>query len=145
MKYLLLATLSFLIAACSNQEKTAENKAKTVEPALVKSDVKDNVKDKKGSTSAPNKSPGKPSAPISLEYSFEGQPTLGKPLNVRVKLKGNQQASPVKASVKYSPSLITTKPIAKLNFKSSSPKDSEIVTITPTENGIYFINIQAST
>lgn len=138
---LLIITLPFLITACGHQEATTTNQIQATTDALVQG----TLKDKKSSEIIHNKNQGKPSAPISLEYSFEGKPTLGQPLNVLVKLKGSQLKDPVKASLKYSPSLIAHNPTAKISFKSSSPKESEVVTITPTENGIYFININAST
>ena len=138
---LLIIALPFLITACGHQEATTTNQIHVTADTLVQG----TLKDKESSEVIHGKNIGKPSAPISLEYSFEGKPILGQPLNVFVKLKGSQQKDSVKASLKYSPSLIAHNPIAKISFKSSSPKESEVVTITPTENGIYFININAST
>jgi len=141
MKYLLLTTFAFCIVACSNQEKAASNETQTEAPAIAKNSQ---IDEKKTTIKDPYKSPGKPSAPITLEYSFEGKPTLGQRLNVHVKLKGAQKEESVSASLKYSPSLVADTPNNKLSFKPSAP-NTEIVTITPTENGIYFININAST
>ncbi len=141
MKYLLLTTCAFFIIACSNQEKTVSNEAQTAAPAIVKNSSSD---EKKTAIKTPYTSPGKPSAPITLEYSFDGTPTLGESLNVNVKLKGAQQNDSVNASLKYSPSLVANTANTKLSFKPSAP-NKKVVTVTPTENGIYFINISAST
>lgn len=140
MKYLLLTTCAFFVVACSNQEKTTSNEIQEA-PAIVKNSSEN---EKKMAIKTPYKSPGKPSAPITLEYSFDGTPTLGQPLSVNVKLKGAQQEDSVSASLKYSPSLVTNTDHTKLSFKPSAP-NKKVVTVTPTENGIYFINISAST
>ena len=94
---LLIIALPFMMTACGHQEAVNANK---VQPTIT-SLVKDSSNNKNETVATHKQSPGKPSAPISLEYSFEGKPTLGQPLNVRVKLKGLQQAEPVKAALKY--------------------------------------------
>lgn len=139
MKYLLLVTFSLFIAACGNQEKISNNQAQFEKTSIVKTDSK------KPSGKTPYTSPGKPSAPINLDYSFDAKPTLGQPLSVNIKLTETQSAKPVTAALKYSSELIEHKSIRKMSFKSSAQESSQVITITPTENGIYFINIQAST
>jgi hypothetical protein len=129
MKTLLITilTLPLLLIACGHQETSQEN-------------ITHNKKQ-----SDQIASPGKPSAPINLDYSFDGEPTLGQPLSVNIKLTETHDAKPVKAALKYSPELIENKAISKMSFKSSPQESSQAIMITPTENGIYFINIQAST
>ncbi len=134
MKTLLitLLTLPLLLIACGHQETSTQQ--------IVKHEPKQGKKIQEHSSS-----PGKPSAPIKLEYRFNGQPTLGQPLDVSIKLTETRSAKPVKAALKYAPELIEVKAINKMSFKSSPQESSQVVTITPVENGIYFINIQAST
>jgi hypothetical protein len=147
MKTLLIALLALplLLAACGHKETSQENASSNNKTELnILKSTKDNAKlDKKQANNM--SSPGKPSAPINLDYSFNGKPTLGKPLSVNIKLSATHNAKPVKAALKYSPELIENKAVSKMNFKSSPQESSQAITITPIENGIYFINIQAST
>jgi hypothetical protein len=139
MKYLLLVTFSLCIAACSNQEKVSNNQAQLDKASIVKIDSK------KPSEKVPYTGLGKPSAPIKLDYSFNSEPVIGQPLDVSIKLTETNNTKPVQAALKYSPELVKTKTVNKMSFKSSAQESSQIITITPIENGIYFINIQART
>jgi hypothetical protein len=147
MKTLLITLLAFplLLTACGNQEIGQENASQKKESEV------NTLKSAKHSSKSDKKvldqmsSPGKPSAPINLDYSFNGKPTLGQPLSVNIKLTETRNAKPVTAALKYSPQLIENKAISNMSFKSSPQESSQVITITPVENGIYFINIQAST
>ncbi len=147
MKTLLitLLTLPLLITACGQQETNVEaiDQNDVIEANTVKVTKKNPKHDKKmlGHMSRP----GKPSAPINLDYSFDGKPTLGQMLSVSIKLTETNNAQPVTAALKYSPELIENKVVNKMSFKSSPQESSQQITLTPIENGIYFINIQAST
>lgn len=142
---IILFALPLLLTACGHQEKHEENISQNsgIEVSALKPTKDDANKGRKQSDHL--SSPGKPSAPINLDYSFDAKPTLGQPLFVNIKLTETQHAKPVKAVLKYSPELIENKAISKMSFKSSVQESSQVITITPTENGIYFINIQAST
>jgi hypothetical protein len=147
MKTLLITLLALplLITACGHQETNEEsiNQKKIIEVSTLKVTKKKPKHDKKMLDHV--SSPGKPSAPINLDYSFDGKPTLGQPLSVNIKLTETHNAQPVTAALKYSPELIENKVVSKMSFKSSPQESSQEITITPIENGIYFINIQAST
>lgn len=147
MKTLLITLLALplLLTACGHKETSQENASSTHinEVDTLKSATDDSKQAKKQANTM--SSPGKPSAPINLDYSFNGKPTLGQPLSVNIKLTEIYNAKPVKAALKYSPELIENKAVSKMSFKSSPQESSQSITITPIENGIYFINIQAST
>jgi hypothetical protein len=147
MKTLLITLLALplLITACGHQEINEEaiDQEEVIEVSTPKVTKKNPKHDKKMLDHV--SSPGKPSAPINLDYSFDGKPTAGQPLSVNIKLTETHNAQPVKAALKYSPELIENKVVRKMSFKSSPQESSQEITITPIENGIYFINIQAST
>jgi hypothetical protein len=147
MKTLLITLLALplLITACGHQEKNEEaiDQKTVIEASTLNVTKKNPNHDKKMLDHMSN--PGKPSAPINLDYSFDGKPTLGQPLSVNIKLTETHNAQPVTAALKYSAELIENKVVNKMSFKSSPQESSQEITITPIENGIYFINIQAST
>ncbi len=139
MKLLLVTifALPLLITACGSKEEIQVE---------IQTEVQNEKKpSKKLVEAAPYQSPGKPSAPIKLEYNFVNKPVLGQPLDVKIKLTETLNGKAVKAKLKYSPELIQNQAINEMGFNPASANSEQTVTVTPVENGIYFINIQAST
>jgi len=139
MKLLIVTMLALplLITACGTKEEIQ---------AEIQTELQSEKKaSKKLVEAAPYQSPGKPSAPIKLEYSFNNKPVLGQPLDVSIALTGTRSDEAIKAKLKYSPQLIQNQAINEMGFNPATTNANQIVTVTPVENGIYFINIQAST
>ncbi len=130
MKFLLpCILLSLLITACGSKEE-----------------IKPQTKAmKETEQSSPYKSPGKPSAPITLEYSFNSKPELDQPLEVSIKLSHTHLANDVNAKINYSPKLIENQGINAMNFNNNSEDNAQLITVTPVENGIHYVHIQAGT
>lgn len=143
MKLLLVTILALplLITACGSKEET-QTEIHTEMLSEKKLNKKPNIE---SIEAMPYQSPGKPSAPISLEYNLVNKPVLGQPLAVNIKLTETRDGKAVKAKLKYSPELIENQAINEMAFEPSPANADQTVTVTPVENGIYFINIQAST
>lgn len=134
---LLFILLSFSIAACSTDEKKLPEMA-----------APDKAEDK--ASKHEDRSPGKPSAPISLNYELLGEPKVGKQLQINVNLRGSgtgAKSTPVNAKVSYAKQLAgQSGTVSKLAFKADSKKsDSQSIVVTPSENGLFYVSIHAST
>jgi hypothetical protein len=91
-------------------------------------------------------SPGKPSAPISLDYEVLGKPIVGLPVAINLRIIAAQDAGPI--SVQYS-----INDASSLRFQEgqverleiTSPADSGVqqITVVPQREGRLYINVSA--
>ena len=126
-KTITLLIITFLVS-CQSQSDTAETAA----------DNKETIRN-----SQPQASPGKPSAPIKMDYQLLGKPVIGQPLEISVNL-----STPINKTVnaKYShEKQLHSDNHRQLSFKPASGRKPEnrIISITPMEEGIHYITIMA--
>jgi len=96
---------------------------------------------------APRTSPGKPSAPINIDYEILGQPVIGIPLSINVKVSsGLDQPITVNYRINDTTSLmfsdaqaerVSLRPVGDATFST------EQVTVIPQREGRLFLNVSA--
>ena len=91
-------------------------------------------------------SPGKPSAPISLDYEVLGKPIVGLPVAINVTVKAAQDVGPV--SLQYSINdasslLFQEGQVERLEIANLADNGMQQVTVVPQREGRLYINVSA--
>ena len=139
-RFSLLAFCGFAMAACQNDDDAAGGGETTVAATAVHSKPAmpaDN----------PKTSPGKPSAPINIDYEILGKPVVGIPLSINVKVSSALE-QPIRMNYRINDSTSLMFPDAQSKSVSLVPtgKDAysaEQVTVIPQREGRLFLNVSA--
>jgi len=129
---LLIAIAMFSLGACSDESGTSAT-ASAVRPAAVVGD--------RSATS-----PGKPSAPISIEYEILGKPIVGLPVAINITVRATQDLGPVVVSYSINDAsalLFQDGQIEKREYRDFSELDMQQVTVIPQREGRLYINVSA--
>lgn len=91
-------------------------------------------------------SPGKPSAPISLDYEVLGKPIVGLPVAINVTVKAAQDVGPV--SLQYSINdvsslLFQEGQVERLEIANLADNGMQQVTVVPQREGRLYVNVFA--
>jgi len=125
----LLCLLTSVLTACGNDAEVPGSAA-TEKPA----------------TPASARSPGKPSAPITLDYEVLGKPIVGLPVAVNVRVHATADAGPVAVqySVNDSSALIFQDgQVERLVIEDVGSDDMQQVAVVPQREGRLYINVSA--
>jgi len=129
---LLIAIAMFSLAACSDESGTGA----TVSSAKPAPAVE-------GRTAT---SPGKPSAPISIEYEVLGKPIVGLPVAINITVRTTQDLGPVVVSYSIndvSALLFQDGQIERREYRDFSELGMQQVTVVPQREGRLYINVSA--
>ena len=123
-----LAVLS--LAACSDESSGTGSAAKPVAAVA----------------NTGSRSPGKPSAPISLEYEVLGRPIVGLPVAINVRVNATQDTGPV--AVQYSINdtsalLFQEGQVERLEIADPADNSMQQVTVVPQREGRLYVNVSA--
>ncbi|HET6630855.1 MAG TPA: hypothetical protein VFG91_13870 [Woeseiaceae bacterium] len=95
----------------------------------------------------PQTSPGKPTAPISIDYDIIGVPIVGHPVNVDIRVSSTQGEAPVKLSWHVLDTGSLAFPESQLREVAVrvNPRQSETrqVTVVPQREGRLYLNVTA--
>ncbi len=139
-RFSLLAFCGFAMAACQNDDDAAGGGETTVAATAVHSKPA-------MPTDNPKTSPGKPSAPINIDYEILGKPVVGIPLSINVKVSSALD-QPIRMNYRINDSTSLMFPDAQSKSVSLVPtgKDAysaEQVTVIPQREGRLFLNVSA--
>jgi len=91
-------------------------------------------------------SPGKPSAPITIDYEVLGKPIVGLPVAINVTVRATQVLGPVVVSYSINDSsalLFQDGQIERLEFSHISELGMQQVAVIPQREGRLYINVSA--
>jgi len=93
-----------------------------------------------------SRSPGKPSAPISLEYEVLGRPIVGLPVAINVRINAAQDAGPV--AVQYSINDTSALrfqegQVERLRIVDPADDSMQQVAVIPQREGRLYVNVSA--
>jgi len=100
------------------------------------------------------RSPGKPTAPISLDYQVLGSPKVGEAIDIQLTvINQSEQAQPVHAKLNVAQKLQPANSLSAsksmkfdgTNINNSTNNATQTLTVIPSEEGIHYINVIAST
>ena len=128
--YLLSVIATIAIAGCGDEPASSGSATK---PAPTVGDA--------GSTS-----PGKPSAPISIDYEVLGKPIVGLPVAINVRVSSTLDAGP--AAVQYSINdasalLFQEGQVERLEITDLSDISMQQVAVVPQREGRLYLNVSA--
>ncbi len=131
---LFLAAFSVSVAACAGEPASQQDLAKPM----------------KTRTQHERSFPGKPSAPIRMDYELLAKPRVGEALPIKLNIQSQgREKQAVKAKLAYPKQLRSSSGSSKLTFKSAAKgvasEAAQQVIITPAAEGLYYVNIHAST
>jgi hypothetical protein len=126
---LLSVIAAFSMAACGDDSGTAD----TAKPAANAGDSR-------------STSPGKPSAPITIDYEVLGKPIVGLPVAINVSVHATEDTGPI--SVQYSINdasalLFQEGQVERRSYRNRSELDTQQVAVVPQREGRLYINISA--
>ena len=129
---LLIAIAMFSLAGCSDESGSkATVSAARPAPAVE-------------STTAT--SPGKPSAPITIEYEILGKPIVGLPVAINITVRATRDLGPVVVSYSINDAsalLFQDGQIERMEVRDFSELDMQQVTVIPQREGRLYINVSA--
>ncbi len=91
-------------------------------------------------------SPGKPSAPISIEYEVLGKAIVGLPVAINVTVRATEELGPVVVSYSINDAsalLFQDGQIERREYRDFSELDMQQVTVVPQREGRLYINVSA--
>jgi hypothetical protein len=129
---LLIAIAVFSMAACSDDSGSAGTAA--VGKAAPKAGDKQSM------------SPGKPSAPISIDYEVLGKAIVGLPVAINVQVSASQEVGPI--TVQYSINDVSALrfqegQVERRQYRNRSELDMQQVAVVPQREGRLYINVSA--
>ena len=131
----LLAVLAFA-AGCKNANEGGEGAA-----------VEDGGEATKPAAAEPQTSPGKPTAPISIDYDIIGVPLVGHPVNIDIAVSSTRGEAPVKLSWHVLDTGSLSFPDSQLREVSlrvnSRQAETRQVTVVPQREGRLYLNVTA--
>jgi hypothetical protein len=97
-------------------------------------------------TGTSSRSPGKPSAPISLEYEVLGKPIVGLPVAINVRIKAAPGTGPVavRYSINDTSALIFQEgQVERLEIADPAGNGMQQVAVIPQREGRLYVNVSA--
>ena len=138
-RYSLLAFCAMAIAGCQSGDNAPAGVESTGAATAVHS--------KPGSEAKAQPSPGKPSAPINIDYEIMGKPVVGIPLSINVKISSSLN-QPIRVNYRINDTTSLAFPDIQTESVSLVPigdeaYSTEQVTVIPQREGRLFLNISA--
>ncbi len=138
-RYSLFALFAMAIAGCQSSDKVPAGVDSTGTATAVHSKPESEVK--------PQPSPGKPSAPINIDYEIMGKPVVGIPLSINVKITSSLN-QPIRVNYRINDTTSLAFPDVQAKTVSLIPigdaaYSTEQVTVIPQREGRLFLNISA--
>lgn len=100
-----------------------------------------------GQPAEPQRSPGKPSAPISIDYDIIGVPIVGHPVNIDLAVSSTQGEAPVKLTWRVLDTGSLSFPDSQLREVSvrvdQRRPETRQVTVVPQREGRLYLNVTA--
>ena len=102
-----------------------------------------------GSTeSAGEKSPGKPTAPVSIEYDIVGKAVVGQPVGINLRISSNRENQPVTLHYRVtdtSAMLFPESQAQRIDLPASGDRQPRMhqVSVIPQREGRLFLNVSA--
>jgi hypothetical protein len=140
MNVLLFAWVTLAVSACGDESSVNSSSANNA------SANNTTAKPSAPTAISGSRSPGKPSAPISLDYEVLGKPIVGLPVAINVRVSGSGDSGPI--SVRYSINdssslLFQDGQIEKLDITDSASSDLQQVAVVPQREGRLYVNVSA--
>ena len=91
-------------------------------------------------------SPGKPSAPISIDYEVLGRPIVGTPVSINVDIRGSDDAAPVNVSYSINdPGALVFQEgqVEILEMRSARDQGRQQLAVIPQREGRLYVNVSA--
>lgn len=136
-----LSLTTFALGACQNEarETVADN-------AVADNAHAEAVAEKPAATVASDTSPGKPSAPISMQYEVLGNPVVGAPVSINVTVSATGGQGPV--SVRYdipdrSALAFQQGQVERLVIGQKTENDTRQIAVVPQREGRLYVNVSA--
>ena len=138
-RYSLFAFCAMAIAGCQSGDKVPAGADSTGVATAVHSQPESQAK--------PQPSPGKPSAPINIDYEIMGKPVVGIPLSINVKISSSLN-QPIRVHYRINDTTSLAFPDIQSQTVSLIPigdaaYSTEQVTVIPQREGRLFLNISA--
>ena len=92
------------------------------------------------------RSPGKPTAPVSLDYEILGRPFVGVPVAVNVRVTPTGETGPVRVSYSIedeSAMLFQEGQVERLEFDSLTEESIQQLALVPQREGRLYVNVSA--
>ncbi len=140
VRFPLLAVCSFALAACQSGSDDVADSESTGAATTVHSKPA-------ASADKASKSPGKPSAPINIDYEIMGMPVVGIPLSINVKISSGLD-QPIRVNYRINDTTSLMFSDAQSETVSLVPVGDEAysaeqVTVIPQREGRLFLNVSA--
>jgi hypothetical protein len=92
--------------------------------------------DRQGAKSLERRSPGKPVAPIAIDYRLAGVPQLGRPVDIELTVRTQTDLRNVAIDVRGDASLVVTAaPVGPIAFLAAGEPSTVTLTVTPMAEG----------
>ncbi len=143
MNFFIFFVSFFFIAACnSNTPSHSENHFTEKNDKLHSVDKIHSVE--ANTQQQVSTSPGKQTAGLNMTYKILDTPQVGQAVGVSVFLGTKDGAKSIKAKISSSKKMSTSSSNSlKFSAKSSAETDSQVITVTPMNEGIHYIYINA--
>ena len=95
---------------------------------------------------AESTSPGKPSAPISIDYEVLGRPIVGTPVSINVDIRGEEELGPVSVSYSINDTsalVFQEGQVEILEMKSARDQGRQQLAVIPQREGRLYVNVSA--
>jgi len=142
-----LPVVALIFGAClSGCQKSPENGTPPTEANSLESSSK--VGGDAGSEGSGKRSPGKPTAPVSIEYDIVGKAVVGQPVGINLRVQPNRQGQAVTLHYRVNDSsamLFPESQAQRIDMPASDDKQPRLqqVTVIPQREGRLFLNVSA--
>jgi hypothetical protein len=136
--YAALLPLTLGAAACQDEVRE--------EPAAVPAAVMQTAKPGPSASGDARTSPGKPSAPISMEYEVLGNPVVGAPVQINVRISAGSEYGPVEVHysiVDRSALTFQQGQVERLRLRETDMDNRQQLAVIPRREGRSFVNVSA--
>ena len=146
-RFTLLALSGFALAACQGGSDDVAGSGSSGPATTVHSKPAASADQPAASANKASKSPGKPSAPINIDYEIMGVPVVGIPLSINVKISSRLD-QPIRVNYRINDSTSLMFSDAQSETVSLLPDGDEAysaeqVTVIPQREGRLFLNVSA--
>lgn len=138
---LILSASSLALTACNKED--VDGNAEQAQAITAAGKPTPKVTDSAGTGVT---SPGKPSAPIAMEYEVLGNPVVGQPVAINVRLRTTQRDAPVTLhySITDNSALVFQQgQVERLEMRTISATNNQQLTVVPQREGRLYVNVSA--